>query len=270
MNGHIDREMIANPIATPVELGSTPLPLCVVLDVGGTLVPHGPRPLHAWIDDADVLLLAELASAPQTFVAVVSGRRRVELDAMLGRVPGLFLVAEHGAWRRLPQGTWQPVPLTGTAPDAVEHELAAIVGQYAGATIERKRWSICVQFAQVALAARDRLLSATGRTMRRWIAERPEYEILEGTCALEIRHRGANKGSAVDWLRESLPSGTKLVAIGDDPTDEDTFGRLGPIDVGIHVGPTDRPTRAHAHLPDTASVHAFLRELVRARRSAAR
>jgi trehalose-phosphatase len=266
MNGHLDREMIAAATtSTPAELAHTPFPLCAVLDVGGTLIPHGPRPLHAWIDDADVLLLADLASAANTFVAVVSGRRRVELDAMLGRVPGLFLVAEHGAWRRVPHGTWQPAPLAGTTPDTIEHELEAIVGQYAGATIERKRWSICVQFAQVALATRDRLLGATGRTMRRWIVGHPEYEILEGTCALEIRHRGANKGSAIDWLRENLPADTRFVAIGDDPTDEDTFGRLREVDVGIQVGPSERPTRAHAHLPDTTSVHAFLRELVRAR-----
>ncbi len=235
--------------------------LAVVVDLDGTLIPHGVRPADARIDDEGRRRLTALAAAPETFVAVVSGRRREEVDEMLGAVPHLFLVAEHGAFRREPGKEWEAVSLAGVEPAPIEKELRSIASPYDGAFVERKRWSVCLHDRGVAESEREALSIEASEAIGRWVVSHPEYGVLEGANVLEVRHRGANKGTAIDWLRSRLPGDTALVAIGDDVTDEDAFAKLGPEDAAIRIGRADRPTRASARLPDTSAAQAFLSEI---------
>lgn len=241
--------------------------LGLVLDVDGTLIPHASSPAEAWMDDAGRSLLAELATLLDNRVAIVSGRRREELDAMMGAVPGLFLLAEHGAWRRPFDSVWEAAPLDGAPPDEVEARLRSIAATHAGAMVEHKRRSTAIHYVLVAADEQAALVIESTAAIAEWVAQHPEYELLEGSHVLEARHRGANKGAAVDWLRGQLPASCRLIVIGDDVTDEDAFARTTPEEIAIRVGRPDRPTRATTLLPDVAAVHGFLRQLIRARRT---
>jgi trehalose 6-phosphate synthase len=153
----------------------------------------------------------------------------------------------------------------GTPPDRVEKTLERVASGHAGALVERKTWSVCLHFRRVRPAAREALLVEATHAMHEWIDEHPEYEMLEALQAIEVRHRGANKGSAVEWLRGRLGEDAPLIALGDDLTDEDTFAALAPADVAIVVAPRERPTHATARLDGPEDVRAFLSWLARAR-----
>jgi alpha,alpha-trehalose-phosphate synthase [UDP-forming] len=109
------------------------------------------------------------------------------------------------------------------------------------------------------------LLVEATHAMETWTAQHPEYELLEARLALEVRHRSAHKGSAVEWMRERLGTGARIIALGDDLTDEDTFAATGPDDASILVGTDERPTRATARLDGPEEVRVFLRWLERQR-----
>ncbi|UJR83014.1 Hypothetical protein I5071_50790 [Sandaracinus amylolyticus] len=240
--------------------------VALVLDLDGTLIPFAASPAEATVDADTRQLVAALARSPGVHLAVVSGRKRDELDARLGGVAGALLVGEHGVWRRDEQG-WEQVPLRGADPGPIERAFRELAGSRPGALVERKTWSVSLHYRRVPLPDREAVIVEGFDAVEPWLHEHPEYELLEGELVLEVRHRDAHKGSAVAWLRERVPPGTLFVALGDDRTDEDTFAALGDADLSVVVGHPDRPTRAKARLDDVRAVHSFLRALHRARQA---
>ncbi|AKF04420.1 trehalose-phosphatase [Sandaracinus amylolyticus] len=240
--------------------------VALMLDLDGTLIPFATSPGEATVDVDTRQLVATLARSPGIHLAVVSGRKRDELDERLGGVADALLVAEHGAWRRDEHG-WAQVPLRGADPTPIELALRSVAEPRAGALVERKTWSVSLHYRRVPVPDREAVIVEAFDAMGPWLREHPEYELLEGELVLEVRHRDAHKGSAVAWLRGRVPPGTLFVALGDDRTDEDTFAALGESDLSIVVGHPDRPTRAKARLDDVRAVHSFLRALLRARQA---
>jgi trehalose 6-phosphate synthase/phosphatase len=80
----------------------------VVLDYDGTLVPHYPYAYQAVPDPDLKRLLSDLATLPETYVVVVSGRGRDFLESWLGDLP-IFLAVERGAYIKEPGGGWTPL-----------------------------------------------------------------------------------------------------------------------------------------------------------------
>jgi trehalose 6-phosphate synthase len=72
---------------------------------------------------------------------------------------------------------------------------------------------------------------------------------------LEVRRRTSNKGRAVALVRELRPD-ARIIAIGDDRTDDDMFAALRDDDLAIGVGANR--TRARSRLPDPSAVRSFL------------
>jgi trehalose-6-phosphatase len=50
----------------------------------------------------------------------------------------------------------------------------------------------------------------------------------------------------------------RILALGDDVTDEDMFQRLRAANVGVLVGRVERPTSARVRLSDVAAARALL------------
>ena len=69
----------------------------LIFDYDGTLVPLMKRPQQAAPPPAVLDLLGVLASDPKNLVALISGRSAENLDRWFGSIPGVSLVAEHGA-----------------------------------------------------------------------------------------------------------------------------------------------------------------------------
>ena len=97
-------------------------------------------------------------------------------------------------------------------------------------------------------------------------AEAPHWRRRTGHNIIEYAFRHEGKDSAIAELRKRTGA-TAVLFAGDDVTDEDALRRLGPDDLGVHVG--DRPTAATLCVPDIPALAALLATLA-ARAGAAR
>jgi trehalose 6-phosphate synthase/phosphatase len=71
---------------------------------------------------------------------------------------------------------------------------------------------------------------------------------------------GVNKGAVVPLLLADAGTSARIIAIGDDPTDEDLFSALPASAICIRVG--DGPSAALHRLTNPDEVRAFLRALL--------
>jgi trehalose 6-phosphate synthase/phosphatase len=210
--------------------------LLLLLDYDGTLVPFAATPDLARPDAELLALLRRLAARPGTEVHVVSGRRRDTLARWLGGLP-LGLHAEHGLWSR-PAGAadWSAPPLP---PTDWRDRVLAILADYAartpGALVEEKTAGLAWHYRMAdpeygAVQANDLTLHLTA------LLSNAPVEVLAGAKVVEIRPHGVHKGRIVDPVLAVAPPGSRVVALGDDRTDEDLFAALPPEAVAIRVG----------------------------------
>ncbi|HEY0985528.1 MAG TPA: trehalose-phosphatase [Kofleriaceae bacterium] len=238
--------------------------LVIALDLDGTLLPFAPTPEEAKLDGATASLIEALAATPGVTVGIISGRPLKLVEDLPPRFPGVAFVAEHGVWR-CANGVWEaalrPVPQL----DEIEQSLRALADRHPGALVERKSCSVCLHWRRVADGQHDAIAAAAEMLVDEWLEIHQQLERLPEVEALEVRHRAAHKGSAVQWLRGRAPVGAAMLALGDDITDEDMFVSLRDSDVGILVSAQPRRTQASLRLPAPDAVHRFLRWLIDAR-----
>jgi trehalose-phosphatase len=202
-------------------------------------------------------LLSELAALPGLLLAIVSGRPREDLERLLAPVPGAWLVAEHGGWRRR-GGAWEAaVDLQPENIEPLAARLQQLTATVPGVLVERKTWSVTFHYRLVPARERAALLVAVDAALEEWLAQTQGFERLDGVEMLEVRPSRMHKGLAVPWLREQLGAGARLLAFGDDLTDEDLFRELGVVDEPVLVGPPRR-SRGRWRLADPAAVAALL------------
>ncbi|MBI2920969.1 MAG: trehalose-phosphatase [Planctomycetes bacterium] len=243
-------------------------PLAILTDLDGTLIPFAAKPDEARPSPEVVGLLRALAALPGTLVAVVSGRPRDEMDRMFAEATGVWLVAEHGGWRRA-EGAWQaPVPADASALDGLARSLEKVAEASKKALVERKSWSVGFHYRAVPRREKTGLLVAAQAVARDWLSANPAFEFLEGAELLEIRARNVRKSLAIPWVGERAGAGARLLALGDDLTDEDVFAALGPADESIIVGPLLRSTAARWRLSGPLEATAFLEWVREVRREA--
>jgi trehalose 6-phosphate synthase/phosphatase len=85
-------------------------------------------------------------------------------------------------------------------------------------------------------------------------------EVLEGKKVIEVRLRGVGKGAVAQRVEAEIETGTVIVAIGDDRTDEELFRALSPSSLTVAVG---RPwTSAKYRLDDHRAVRRILSQLL--------
>ncbi len=238
-------------------------PLAILVDLDGTLIPLAPTPDEAVLDDEAVALVRAVAGAHGVRVIVVSGRPRWMMDALAVRAQ-VDCVAEHGTWQ-WHEGAWHQVLPSTPELDDLEGALRALVGGSEGALVERKDCSVAVHWRVLANGARDALIDAVDPQIDEWLESHPDFERLAGAEMIEVRHRSAHKGTAVAWARRQSP-GARVLAIGDDVSDEDMFRSLGGSDVGVVVG-SSRPSAAAARVEGVNEVRALLRWVASARRA---
>jgi trehalose 6-phosphate synthase len=238
--------------------------LVIALDLDGTLLPFAPTPEEARLDGTTAALIEALGATPGVTLGIISGRPLKLVEDLPPRFPGVAFVAEHGVWR-CTSGLWEPALKPVPLLDEIENALRQLAERYAGALVERKSCSVCLHWRRVSPEQHDVIAAAAEVIVDEWLETHQQLERLPEVEALEVRHRAAHKGSALNWLRGRAPSGAVALAIGDDITDEDMFVSLRDNDIGILVSAQPRRTQAALRLPDPPAVHHFLRRLLEAR-----
>lgn len=229
-------------------------PISALLDYDGTLVPFAPTPAMARPDRELLDLLRALARVPALRVEIVSGRDRDTLGEWLADVP-ITLRAEHGMWlRRRGESRW--TAQFDLKPGMVDAAAAMIevVATNHGGLVERKRSGAAWHYRGLDIV--DSEVQGVVALLEREARPRG-LEVLRGACVVELRVRGVHKGDAVRKVRKNRPR-ARILALGDDVTDEDMFQRLRDLDVGVLVGRTERKTSARVRLSDVAAARALL------------
>lgn len=241
-------------------------PLGILLDLDGTLIHFAERPEDARPLPAQLDLLSSITAQPGVALAVVSGRPRESMEKLFTETRGVWLVAEHGGWLR-GDGAWQSTVATSPgALDSLAAALESVATRHRRAWVERKTWSVCLHYRGVPARERTALLVEANAALEETTGGRPGFERLEGAATIEVRPVGIRKSAAIPWMRERLGPGARLLALGDDLTDEDMFRALGAGDDSVLVGSDEaRATAARWRLDGPEATEAFLRWILAAR-----
>jgi trehalose 6-phosphate synthase/phosphatase len=204
------------------------------LDYDGTLTGFQDNPKHARPDKDLYELLDSLANNPKNRVVLISGRDKYTFDKWFGDKP-YTLIVEHGVWIKPAGKDWQMIePLDDSWKESIHSALEFYVDRTPGSFIEEKNYSLVWHYRKSdpelgsnrAIELKDELTSLVANL---------NLEILEGNKVIEIKNRGINKGRAARQILHANPA-DKIIAVGDDWTDEFLFADLPKDAFTIKVG----------------------------------
>jgi trehalose 6-phosphate phosphatase len=189
------------------------------LDIDGTLVDIAPTPDAVVVPATLPRVLAAIKERLGGALALVSGRKLDSIDCLTA--PYQFPCAsEHGAIIRFADGSIRSHVKEFVVPDSSRQELRAAARNWPNTILEEKQFNVVVHFRQ-APSLRDPIHDAVLEIAAN---AGSEFEVLPARMAFEIRHRGLNKGAAVDSFMAVKPFRARVpVFVGDDVTDEDGF-----------------------------------------------
>jgi trehalose 6-phosphate synthase/phosphatase len=227
------------------------------LDYDGTLTGFEDHPQHANPDDDLYELLDNLAQNPYNRVVLISGRDKETFEGWFGQ-KSYSLVVEHGVWTRSAGSDWEMIEMLDASwKENIRPALEAYVDRTPGSFIEEKNYSLVWHYRKTdpelgmnrAIELKDELTSLVANL---------NLEILEGNKVIEIKNRGINKGRSAQKLLQLNPA-DKIIAIGDDWTDEYLFSVLPQEAITIKVGLAN--TQAGYKVENHEEVRAFLKQL---------
>ncbi len=242
----------------------------VFLDYDGTLTPIVDRPEDAVISDS--MREAVEGLAERCPVCVVSGRDRPVVQELMG-LDNLIVAGSHGF------DIWSPDEGKiereedddfGELLDKVKARVREEVELIEGTSVEPKAASVAVHYRLVSEDEKPRVREVVDEILE----EHPDdLKMTPGKMVYEIQPKiDWDKGKAVLYLLETLKLDRDDVVpiyIGDDVTDEDAFGAISEMGIGIFVGLADDPevagrTTAADYVLDTVQdVERFLDGLAR-------
>jgi trehalose 6-phosphate phosphatase len=242
--------MLPRPPASPEQ------PIALFLDFDGTLVEIAQRPDDIVVPELLRTTLATLYAALGGALAVVSGRRLIDLLEHLAPLT-LPAAGNHGLEYQIEPGQPQ-VASKARLPPAARSGIEALVASHGGLLLEPKGQSMAVHFRQTPgldAAVRDELTRIRTRFA-------PGYMLQAGKMVWELRPAGITKGSAIRHFMGEPPFAGRLpVFVGDDVTDEDGFRAVNELG-GWSVRVGNSNTSARMALADVAAVTGWLRDLV--------
>ena len=231
--------------------------LLVALDFDGTLAPLEDEPMDARMLPAARAAVDAVVAAPDTVVALVSGRSLSDLREIAEHLDDspILLAGSHGAEFWIPgEGTVVHDENPGDARlrDRLRVHAEKATEHLDGVWIEPKTFGFGVHTRRAeenAAAEANRAVDAIVQ------AEAPHWRRRTGHNIVEYAFRPEGKDSAIAELRLRTRVSAVLFA-GDDVTDEDALRSLAPGDLGVRVG--DGPTAATIRVPDIAGLAGLL------------
>lgn len=230
----------------------------LLLDYDGTLVGFAKHPKDAMPDKKLFSLLQQLASLPNTQVAIISGRDAQTLEQWFSTLP-VFLIAEHGASIKRPGDSWEIAEAADQSwKNLIRPTLEMFSKRCAGSFIEEKNHTLAWHYRKVegelGFTRSRELLDNLFHLVRN-----VQLQVIDGNKVIEVRVSGIDKGAAARRIVQES-SYEFVMAIGDDKTDEDMFRVLADKAITVKVGPGH--SIAAYYIKSQQDVIRFLNELV--------
>ncbi|HXY15601.1 MAG TPA: trehalose-phosphatase [Terriglobales bacterium] len=234
----------------------------LLLDYDGTLAPFQVERDRA-VPYPEVPKLLGRINGNGTRVVLVSGRPARELLALCGMDPRPEIWGSHGMERLLRDGSYCSAPLSGEQETGLRKAAESVREQGLEERLEIKTSGVALHWRGLANAEAEEIRRRF-RHLWRDLAHQCTLELLNFDGGLEIRVRGADKGTAVTAiLRESNPDAA-IAYLGDDRTDEDAFRVLQGKGLTVLVREQFRPTLADIQLRPPDELIEFLRQWITA------
>ena len=199
--------------------------LWLFLDYDGTLVNFSPTPDIIEPDKKVISLLRHLADKQRLRVAIVSGRRLLDLQKLLP-ISGIYIAGTYGIEILTPEGERiQRVDFASIRPylERLKPHWEQIINGQKGFFLEDKGWSMAVHARYASEQDARRVISNIQHTLDQDLIT-DEYRLIKYKKFLEVSPAIANKGKAVSFLLNKFPMpGARLVYIGDDDNDSEAF-----------------------------------------------
>jgi trehalose 6-phosphate phosphatase len=225
------------------------------LDIDGTLIDIAPFPSAVIVPPDLAGLLTRVQASFGGAMAIVTGRRIHEADALLA--PLAFAASGvHGCEFRLEPGS---AVVEGVSLDnSVVSDLHELATRHPGLLVEAKGAGAAVHYRRVP----DSRFAVEGE-LRQMIANIwPPIQLAHGRMVFELLPLGLSKGTAIETLLEQPPFKNRIpVMIGDDVGDISAFNaarRNGGA--GLTVAGEHFPS-ASSHFEGPAAVRTWLDQI---------
>jgi trehalose 6-phosphate phosphatase len=215
---------------TRLALGN-PGRIALFLDMDGTLLELAATPESVTVPGGLVELLRRLANGLGGALAIVTGRRIVEVDHILKPLR-LAASGVHGAELRISAAG----PIERMTPDLsgdVVQSLQDLAGRAPGAFAEPKGSGLAIHYRLAPEAE-----SEIARELQLFHEQNPgKFDIWPGRKVFEVIPKGFSKGTAVSMLAAMAPFKDRVpIMIGDDVGDEPAFSVAEKLDgYGLRV-----------------------------------
>jgi trehalose 6-phosphate phosphatase len=229
------------------------------LDVDGTLLELADSPEAVRVPERLKELLAALASQEAGALALVSGRRISQIDALFA--PARFPAAGlHGLERRDALGVY-----TRNLPDVLSQAkvlaharqvLGAFARQHPELLLEDKEFALALHYRRA-----PHMQAAVESRMRALLAEMGDtYHLQPGKCVIELKPVFSSKRTAIESFMAEPPFRARSpIFVGDDITDEDGFAAVNAMGGdSIRVGGATAGTAARFSFVDVTQVAEWL------------
>lgn len=205
----------------------------LLLDYDGVLTPFFDKPESAIPTKELLQILKKLSAKKNIKVAIISGRKKQELERWFGKLP-ITIATEHGARIRSNSGLWETIAENSNEwKSAVKPVLEKIAKTTPGAFVEEKPYSLVWHYRAASPYYAQKNLRVL-RVALKDLIRKHKLGMYKGKKILEIKPPEINKGAAVARLLKH--SHDFILAAGDDYTDEHMFAILPKNAYSIKVG----------------------------------
>ena len=230
----------------------------ILLDYDGTLVPYAQRAKDAIPTPELKTLIRDVAADERNSTVIVSGRAKADLERWFGKIPNLWLAAEHGAVLRHP-GSSEWDSSHPNVPDNWKSEVYEVLEHFAdrtpGSYVEEKEYSLVWHYRMSDPEFGEWLANELNSTLDELLAD-TQLRAVQGRKNVEVKLIWANKADVLAQMLHDEPDFDLIMAAGDDTTDEDLFEKMGPDTWTIHVG--SEQTVARYRLRDYSEMRELL------------
>ena len=230
-------------------------PIALFLDVDGTLLEFCNNPDDVYPGVELNLILKSLSSLLKGALALVTGRRVLEIDRIFHPLQ-LPVGGQHGLEHRDAEGNFKLVKSL-KFPENIRSQIQCFGEIYPECAIEDKSLTMAIHYRRA-----PKLEEKVLKFVNKLIEGEKHFHAISGNMVIEIKPLGVDKGQSIALFMENEPFVDKLpIFIGDDVTDEDGFRYINANNgISIKVG-TRTSSLARYNLNNVNAVHDWLGSL---------
>ncbi len=230
----------------------------IFLDYDGTLTGFHNDPQKAMPDEELYSILNSLVSDNKNHVVIISGRDKETLGKWFIDFDNITFIAEHGVWIREKGEDWSMIEkIDKEWMEIIRPTISFYVDRTPRSLLEEKNYSLVWHYRH-ADPDLGEIRSWELKEELRDLVSNLNLEIMDGDKVIEVKNSGINKGRAAG---QQLAGGEYdfIIALGDDWTDEYTFGAMPGDAITVKVG--TKSTKARYYTDSVESVRELLNDL---------